>query len=306
MSSDPLVPERLISPDDPLWPPGLSDLADPPQRLCMLGSLTAWDRPVIAIVGTRRSDTFGRDFTRNLAADLARQGCIVVSGGAHGIDTEAHLGALEGKGTSVAVLPTGLARPYPERNGRLFARLCEQGALLSEVIGDAPGYASLFLERNRLVAAMARVVIVTQAPLASGALSTAAHAARLGRPVLAVPYMPGIIRGEGCLELLARGAGICRSAGDVLSLAAPRPAQPRPNRSSKRARRPKKDEEFQWLDEDEAALLRGLEQGPLGADELCEAIPLPAPRVQRAILMLLLSKVIQEVGGGRYMRTDPR
>lgn len=298
--------QTLVSAEDSGWPTRLSDLPDPPKRIAIRGVLPSWDRPVIAIVGTRRTDAFGRDFTRNLARDLAHEGCIVVSGGAHGIDTEAHCGALEGKGVSLAVLPTGLDRPYPERNLALFARLCEQGALISEIVGDAPGFASMFLERNRLVAALADVVVVTQAPLASGAMSTAAHASRLGRPLLAVPYMPGIVRGEGCLELLARGAGICRTAGDVLLLAAPRPAQARPERSSKRPRRPKKAEEFHWLDEDEAALVRGLEQGPLDADELCEAAGLPAPRVQRAILMLLLSKVIQEVGGGRYMRTDPR
>jgi len=306
MSLQALPAPTLLLPDDPAWPPGLSDLPDAPERLSLLGQLPAWDRPVVAIVGTRRTDAFGRDFTRNLASDLARQGCIVISGGAHGVDTEAHWGALEGQGVTLAVLPTGLTRPYPEGNRALFARVSQRGALLSEVLGDAPGYPSLFLERNRLVAAIAKVVVVTQAPLASGALSTAAHATRLGRPVLAVPYMPGIIRGEGCLELLARGAGICRSAGDVLSLAAPRPAQTRPQTARKKLRRPKKEESFQWLDEDEAALLQGLEQGPLSADELCEAIRLPAPRIQRAILMLLLSKVIQEVGGGRYMRTDPR
>ncbi len=306
MISRSLPDQTLLLPEHSAWPARLSDLKDPPTRLVVRGTLPSWEQPIVAIVGTRRSDAFGRDFTRSLARELAERGWIVVSGGARGIDTEAHLGALEGKGITLAVLPTGLDRPYPQRNMALFERICERGALLSEVSGDAPGYRSLFLERNRLVAALAQVVVVTQAPLASGALSTSAHATRLGRPVLAVPYMPGIVRGEGCVELLARGAGICRSVGDVLSLAAPRPAQARPERLSKRSRRPQRVEELQWLDEDEAALVRGLEQGPRDADELCEAVGLPAPRVQRAILMLLLSRVIQEVGSGRYMRTDPR
>src|SRR5690349_1193804 len=113
----------LLSSEDSSWPPRLADLPDPPTRLVVRGTLPSWDRPIAAIVGTRRTDSFGREFTRNLARELAERGWLVVSGGARGIDTEAHLGALEGKGVTLAVLPTGLDRPYPERNAALFARI---------------------------------------------------------------------------------------------------------------------------------------------------------------------------------------
>lgn len=293
------VERTVLSPDNPVWPAALADLPDPPLQLEIAGSLPDLSQAV-AIVGTRRADLWGEQFTRRLARELAEAGCVVISGGAVGIDTEAHLGALEGGGASVAVLPTGLAEPYPSKNRSLFHKLTESGCLLSEVSGTCPGYASVFLARNRLVAALARVVVVTQAPICSGALSTAAHARALGRPLLAVPSAPDVPRGQGCLELLASGAGICRGAKDVLSLAAPGQVETLPGRP----RRPKKGKRNQELGEDESALLRALDRGPLDADELCQAAALPAPRVQRAILMLLLSGVIQEVGGGRYGRAD--
>lgn len=298
-------PQHLLAPSDAAWPTRLSDLEKPPGRIAFLGSLPRFTEPVVAIVGTRRVDAFGRAFTFELARDLAREGWVVVSGGALGVDTEAHLGALEARGVTVAVLPTAVTRPYPPRNASLFNKILAMGALVSEVAEPTHAYPSTFLERNRLIAALADVVVVTQAPMVSGAMSTAAHARRLGRRLLAVPYTPGIIRGEGCLALLADGAGICRTARDVLSVAAPRPAQARPQQSPNRPRRPKKVEELRWLDEDESALVRALTEAPLDADTLCEATGLPAPRVQRAIFMLLLSKVIHEVGGGRYSRAIP-
>jgi DNA processing protein len=299
MIDTPFPPPHVITPGHPHWPDQLSELPNPPAQLAYSGQLPDWSKAV-AIVGTRRTDAFGCDFTRGLARELAEAGCVIVSGGALGIDREAHEGALEAGGITVAILPTGLARPYPAQNRELFQRILERGCVASEIRDEVPGYDSAFLERNRLVAALAKVVVVTQAPLASGAMSTAAHARKLGRPVLAVPYTPGIVRGEGCLALLSGGAGVCRTSGDVLLLAAPGQAI----RSPHRPRRPKKVTEFQWLDEDETALVQALEGGPLDADELCDAAALPAPRVQRAILLLLLSKVIQEVGGGRYGRTD--
>ncbi len=301
----PADPISLLTRADPNWPGRLDELEKPPEQIAVRGSLPTFNQRVVAIVGTRRVDTFGRDFTFELARDLARQGWVVVSGGAVGVDTAAHLGALEGRGVTVAVLPTGVRHPYPQRNHPLFQRIFQEGALLSEAHDTIPAYPSTFLERNRLIAALSDVVVVTQAPHVSGAMSTAAYAKQLGRTLLAVPYAPGITRGDGCLTLLTQGAGICRTARDVLSVAAPRPAQARPKRTSNRTRRPKKTEELRWLDEDESALVRALTEEPLDADTLCEATGLPAPRVQRAIFMLLLSKVIQEVGGGRYTRTIP-
>jgi DNA processing protein len=263
------------------------------------GALPSLARAV-AIVGTRRPDAAGARFAHRLGAELAEAGWVIVSGGALGIDTEAHLGALEVGGPTVAVLATGLSRLYPAANRPLFARIAASGALLSEHDDLGTVHKGDFLARNRLVAAIARVVIVVQAPIRSGALSTAAHARRLGRTLFAVPHSPWDPRGEGCLTLLAAGARVCNGSSDVLSLSAPEGEQlPRPN-----PRRPAKAPNYQELDEDERSVVEALLGGALTADEVCECTQLSAPRAQRAILMLTLSKVIQEVGCGRYARTD--
>jgi DNA processing protein len=280
------------------WPSLLSDLDKPPGELALQGKLPEL-AGAVAIVGTRRASPEALAFTRVLAAELAEAGRTIVSGGAAGIDSAAHRGALDVDGMSLAVLPTGLLDPYPPHNRALFAELLAHGALLSESAELVPGYPSRFLARNRLIAALASVVVVVQAPLRSGALSTAAHATRLGRPLLVVPGAPWEPLAAGCLTLLAAGARVCRSSADVLSLAAPTGVKP----PRHQLRRPKKAPGYQDLDEDERGVSEALKTDALSADELCERTGLSAPRVQRAVLMLMLSRVIQEVGCGRYART---
>ena len=303
--AQPLGPTQLLLPSSPFWPAAFCDLADPPAQLELAGNLPAGS-PAVAIVGTRKPDPRAGQLARSLARELGEAGWVVVSGGAIGIDTEAHRGALEAGARTVAVLGTPVQRPYPAANLPLFRQIVASGCVLSELKLDDPVYQSRFLERNRLIAALAQVVVVVQAPIRSGALSTAAEAKLLKRTVLGVPFAPWEARGEGCLALLAGGAGICRDSRDVLSLSAAgsdtEPAKPR----SRRSRRPDKSKEFQWLGEDERAVLGAFKGLPMAADELCEATGLPAQRVQRAILMLLLSMVIQEVGSGRYLRRDCR
>jgi DNA processing protein len=288
-----------VLPSHARWPEVLAQLEDPPASLAMSGELPDLTRAV-AIVGTRQPDALAFEFAHTLARELAEAGSTIVSGGAVGIDSAAHQGALDGRGFTVAILATGLEHPYPADNRHLFRQIVERGALLSESLNDVPGYASAFLARNRLIAALASVVVVVQAPFKSGAMSTAKHALRLGRPLLAVPYAPWESRGAGNLTLLAGGARVCRSSEDVLSLAAP---SGRPIARSVR-RTPRKAESYPGLDEDERGVLRALSTAVLSADELCDRTGLSAPRVQRALLMLLLSKVIQEVGCGRYARDD--
>jgi DNA processing protein len=303
MTSFALSPRSILERGAPLWPAPFCDLADPPERIEICGELPDWSQ-ALAIVGTRHPDPEAAAFARTLAAELARAGHVIISGGAEGIDSEAHVGALEAGGRTVAVLGLPLDRPYPMANLPLFHAIAERGAVLSEHLPGVPGYRARFLQRNRLIAALARIVVVVQAPLRSGALSTASEANKLGRPLFAVPFAPWQERGEGTLGLLARGALVCRSSRDVLSLAAASPKKRLAKTHRPNSRRPNKAKESHRLDEDEQAVVEALERGFQSADQLCEATALTAPRVQRAILMLLLSKVICEVGSGRYGRCD--
>jgi DNA processing protein len=283
-----------LAPGHASYPPSLGELASPP-TVRVAGCLPPLDHAV-AIVGTRAADPEALDFAEALGAALAEAGCLVVSGGALGIDAAAHRGALAGGGRTVAVLGTGFDRAYPPTHGPFFSRIAEGGALLTEAPDGAPPHPGRFLRRNALLAALARVVVVIQAPRRSGALSTAAHGRTLGRPVLVVPAAPWDPRGEGCIGLLRRGAGVCTCAGDVLSV----PALGLPPRPTEVARKPEKRNDIAGLDDDGVAVLAVLGGRARHVDELAAQASLPAERVQRAILLLLLQGLVEERPGGRY------
>lgn len=281
-------------PSDPAWPASLDELRDPPSRLRVAGHLPFLDCAV-AIVGTRRASADGLAIAHRIARELAAAGLVVISGGAEGIDAAAHRGALEGGGLGIAVLAGGLDRPFPRAHIPLFARIAQNGAVISEAADDAPPYAATFLARNRLIAALARVVLVVQAPVRSGALSTAAEARALGRPVLATPWSVDDVRGEGGVALLANGtARACRNARDVIELVTgERPEKP--SRAA-RARAPRLD------DEDQRAIWGVLQSVPTHADELVRATRLPAARVQIALMTLTLLGLAEPDEGGAYRR----
>ena len=208
---------RRLAPADAGWPPDLADLAAPPDELHLLGSLDALAARRVAIVGTRRADPEALRFTLELAAALAEAGFAIVSGGALGVDAAAHEGALEVGGRTVVVLASGVVKPYPRRHADLFAQVVERGGLLLSEERDCAPHRGRFLKRNRVIAALGEATVVVQAPARSGALSTARHAAKLGRPLLAVPASPWDLRGAGGSHLLTGDARPCFGPEDVLA-----------------------------------------------------------------------------------------
>jgi DNA processing protein len=287
---------HLIRAEDPAWPAGLRDLADKAPALLRVAGRLPPLQGAIAIVGTRYADEEGLQFAHCLAAELAAAGRVIVSGGAAGIDAAAHRGALDGGGSTVAVLATGLRRPYPPQHGELFGQIAASGALVTEHEQERPPLGWAFLARNRLIAAMAEVVVVVQAPLRSGALATAALARKLERPVFTVPYPPWYGRGEGCLSLLRRGAHICTSTRDILSLP--------PCRGGTAGRSSLGSGEetpcLPALNEDCRAVLGALRGRTRHADELTVALGLHILRVQQALTQLLLQDLVVERGSGKY------
>lgn len=206
---------RALLSEEPGYPGGLRDLRDPPRVLFVRGSLAAHGAAV-AVVGSRAASPYGIARAEAIGADLARLGHAVVSGLARGIDAAAHRGALAAGGASVAVLPGGLDAVTPRHHAELAEALCARGGLVSERAGGPPPHPSTFLERNRIIAALASVTVVVEAATRSGALATAAAARRLGRPVLAVPGDVDRETSRGTHALLRAGAGLCECAGDVL------------------------------------------------------------------------------------------
>jgi len=227
---------RLLVPHDDRWPASLGDLGDhAPLGLWVRGDLDAARRavPAVAIVGARASTGYGEHMATELAAELAGRGVAVVSGAAYGIDGAAHRAALGAGGATIALLAGGLDRPYPAGHADLLGRIVAHGAVLSEVpCGGAPTRWR-FLQRNRLIAALAGATVVVEAGARSGSLNTVSHAAQLGRPLGAVPGPVTSAASAGCHRVLREFESQCiTSADDVMRLLGAEP--PREDAGSSR------------------------------------------------------------------------
>ena len=215
----------LVTPADPLWPPQLNDLgpARPYGMWCRGDSrhlLDVASAPSVALVGSRDPSIYGTEATTHLAAELARRGYTVISGGAMGIDIAAHRAALTQQGSdlpTIAFMAGGLDRLYPAQNSDALNMIVDRGLIMSEVsVGNTPTRWR-FLERNRLIAALARHTIVVEARWRSGALNTARHAMEIGRTLWAVPGQINSPNSVGTNRLLRDGlAQTLTEAADIL------------------------------------------------------------------------------------------
>ncbi len=201
---------------DEAYPEPLRSLYDPPAVLYGRGKLKDIDAQAIAVVGARRPTPYGRQVARMLARDLARAGVWVISGMARGIDTEAHLGALEGQGSTVAVLGSGLDVVYPRENKGLCQRIADNGAVISEFPPATPPEPKNFPIRNRIISGLAKGVLVVEARAKSGALITVDWALEQGRDVFAVPGPITSELSQGTNHLIKQGAKPVTSVEDIL------------------------------------------------------------------------------------------
>lgn len=207
-----------LHPDDPDWPETWTRLDDRPDTIRGSGRPEALRVPSVAVVGTRAASPRGLAVARRLARDLARSGWAVVSGLALGVDAAAHEGALEADGISVGVMATGVDRTYPARHADLRRRLELRGCVVTEASDGTAPLPFLFPRRNRLVSGLAQGVVVVEAPLRSGALSTALHGLDQGREVFAVPGPVDDPRCRGVHHLLRQGAHLVETAKDVVAV----------------------------------------------------------------------------------------
>ncbi|WP_235866112.1 DNA-processing protein DprA [Serinibacter arcticus] len=224
----------LLVPGDECWPDRFADLdAAAPHCLWVRGDPALLLGSAVSVVGARASTGYGEHVAGELSASLASSGTVVVSGGAHGIDAVAHRTALAVGGGTVAVMAGGLDRFYPAGNSALLERVAREGVVVAEVgPGSAPSR-SRFLTRNRLIAALGGVCVVVEAGWRSGTLSTAMHAARLLRPVGAVPGPVTSAASAGCHRLIREGVAVCvTDAAEVRELLG---ARGRTCRSSRRS-----------------------------------------------------------------------
>lgn len=210
----------VVSDDDPSYPPPLLRLPAPPPLLCIRGRMPTAENAV-AIVGTRSPTGADYQMAHSLALHCTRLGVTVVSGLALGIDTAAHVGALEGGGETVAVLGCGISVIYPQRNRGLAERIARRGAVLSEAPPRAGVSVASLMARNRITAALASTVIVVASGLKGGSLATARHAERLGLRVAAVAWDDIHPKREGNRLLLDGGAIPLHGPDDLDALILP-------------------------------------------------------------------------------------
>ena len=208
-----------ITPSDPLWPVQLNDLDAPPIGMYVKGNVEALKNKSIAIVGSRNPTPYGTRIAGDFAAGFVDREWDIVSGGAYGIDSAAHRGALVAEGRTIAVIASGIDMPYPSGNSRLFDEICENGAIISEVAPGVPALPHRFLTRNRIIAALSQSTLVVEAAFRSGSLRTARDAAQLLRPVMAIPGPINSPSSEGCHRLIGeRAAELVTSVADACEL----------------------------------------------------------------------------------------
>ena len=282
-----------IRPDEHIFTQRLASIANPPKSLCFMGKLPTSGAPVVAIVGSRKPSAYGREVTEQLAGDLAKAGCIIVSGLALGIDGIAQKAALEAGGTVIGVIPNELPDISPQTNYKLAMNIIiNGGAILSEwKKGDGKVVNRWsFLERNRLVSGLADAVIITEAAERSGTLNTAAHALSQGRDVFAVPGNITSPLSAGCNALLKQGAYPATESKDILQIIAPEQL--------------KKSDQSQLplgSSPEETIIINLIASGVRSGDQLQQQSGLSASNFSTALTMLEINGVIKPLGANNWM-----
>ena len=274
---------RWLPRSDAAFPAGLRSIFDPPPGLFLRGTgdVDLLDRPAAAIVGARACSPYGSSVARSFGRDLAAAGLVVVSGLARGVDGEAHRGALEAGGATVAVLGCGVDRDYPAAHRELARRICLDGLIVSEYAPGVEPAPWRFPARNRIIAALAQATVVVEARERSGALITADLALEEGREVFAVPGEITSALSAGSNGLLRQGATAATSAADVLEAFGLVPAR----------------QEAPVLSSAAEQVLRRIRDAPASADELVRALGLDAATVAAALAELELHDLLTETSG---------
>jgi DNA processing protein len=274
---------RWVGRSDAGFPSSLAAIFDPPVGLFVRGEaeVDLLEEPSVAIVGARACSSYGAHVARMFGRQLAAAGLLVISGMARGVDGEAHHGALEAGGRTVAVLGCGVDRDYPAAHRELARRICRRGLVLSEYAPGVEPAPWRFPARNRIVAGLAQVTVVIEAREKSGALITADLAVEEGREVFVVPGEITSALSAGTNALIKLGAAVATSAADVLDAFGLAPEPPSPPDLTLPAE----------------AVLDRLREGPQSADELVRALALDAGAAAAALTELELHGLLTETSG---------
>lgn len=284
---------KLLFPDGPGFPPELAAVDGCPSLLYIRGGLTEGDGEAIGLVGSRGCTSYGRRMAHRIAFDLAKAGYTIVSGLARGIDGEAHRGALEAGGRTIAVLANGLSRVYPPEHAELADAVAKSGAVVSEACMRMEPMPGMFPSRNRIISGLSRAVVVVEAGTKSGALITARHAGEQGREVFVIPGNVDSAASAGSLELLRKGARLVRHAADILEdLRGIAPLI----EDSQVSKKPKLDAA--------GSRVWDLLAEPLTIDELSRLADVPVSQLAGQLMTFELQGIIRKLPGNVYERVS--
>jgi len=289
---------RIVTQADPEYPELLRQIYDPPIVLYVKGELSAKDKNAVAMVGSRMTTHYGVETARKLAYQLAYLGVTVVSGGARGIDTAAHQGALSAKGRTIMVLGTGINLVTPPENAKLFEQVAANGALITQYPFNRPADKQSFPIRNRIVAGMTLGTVVVEANMTSGALITANFATEYGRQVFAVPGRVDSPRSKGCHDLIKKGAKLCEGAEDILSeFEYLFPASNRPPGTSETGVLPALE-----LSPNEQKVYDTLGHEEISIDDVIRKSGLPSSAVSVGLLGLEMKRLVRQLPGKLFVK----
>lgn len=284
---------RIVTLSDPEYPPLLLQINDPPPFLYVYGDLSHSARS-IAVVGTRNATRYGISAAIEICQELAALNITVVSGMARGIDTAAHDGALMGKGKTIAVLGSGLERVYPFENMKLFHKIAQNGAVISEfnlTAGPAPHH---FPIRNRIISGISLGTVVVEASGKSGALITADFALEQGREVFAVPGSIRSFKSIGPHKLIRQGAKLVANAQDITDEL---PQAVKGHIARKSLRQDDILTGLPALSSDEALVFESLGPYPIHIDDLVRKISMEPGKLSSILMQLELKGIVQQSPG---------
>jgi DNA processing protein len=290
---------EIVESSDSLYPPRLRTIPDPPPILFARGRLEADDQYSIAIVGSRRASNYGLSIAERFARELCGYGLCIVSGGARGVDSHAHRGAMRGNGRTVAVVGCGLDLAYPAENRTLYDEIVSsgRGAVVSEYPIGAQPDPWRFPTRNRLISGLSLATVVVESPISSGAIITASIAAEQGRDVFAIPGSIENGRSSGCHRLIQEGAKLVERAEDIvdelgiLRLTAETQSEPRLMAAPTIA-----------IEPDRKAVLETLSLDARHVDQIAAACGQPVAAVTGILTLLEMRGLARRVPGNAFVR----
>lgn len=268
----------------------ITNIAKPPKRLYFIGKLPEQRRLSVAIVGSRRPTSYGKEVTYELSHKLAKYGLVIISGLALGVDGIAHAACLDAGGTTIAVLANGVDSIYPASHRDLGKRIIDNGgSIISEYEPGTKAKPYQFLERNRIVSGLSDAILITEAATRSGTLSTATHALEQGKEVFVVPGNITSPLSMGCNQLIKQGAHPVTSAQDIIDILAPNLTDNDAQIKLPLGNNPS-----------EAKIIELIQSGIRDGDELQYLSKLPPDEFSQHLTMLEIEGIIKSLGGNQW------